>query len=128
MNRTHDHDEGLLEGYEAARRDAIDKMREIASELSSVGDHNATEVARGVIFAIEGARLEGQHPRPPLPAPDPAFPSELSEDHLHARRDAIGRMREIASKLIDVRDHNAAESVYASIRFVAQPTLPPLRR
>ena len=117
----------LPEERVAARADVVVQMRETESKLIDVRDISAAEVVRLTIGSVVAAQVEG-HPRPPVPVPDPAFPSDAPEDHLRARRDAVSRMRESASKLVDVGDHRAAESIYASIRFVAQPTLPPLRR
>ena len=111
----------------AARAAAVVQLRETESKLIGVRDISAAEVVRETVASVVAARVDG-HFRPPVPVPDSAFPSDAPEDHLRARRDAISQMRATASKLIDVGDHTAAESIYASTRFVAQPTLPSLHR
>lgn len=111
----------------AARADVVVQLGEAESKLIGVRDISAAEVIRETIGSVVAARAEG-HPRPPVPVPDPVFPSDVPENHLRARRDAVSQLRESASKLIDVGDHTAAESIYASISFVAQPALPPLHR
>ena len=92
---THDQDHG--------RREAIDEMREIASQLSAVGDRSAAMVVRKIIDSIEALR---QGTEPPLA---PAFPSG---DHLPARDNAIKQLGKIVSRPRAKGDYDAAELVY----------------
>ena len=114
----------LPKEHVAARKAAIAKMAEIAANLSDVDDHSAAETVRLSINSVAAAQPDA---RPPVPAADPPFPPDAPESHLAARKDAIVRLREIAANLSDVGDHNAAEKLLVSIRFVAQPTFHELR-
>lgn len=86
-----------------ARREVVDEMREIASQLSAVGDRSAARVVHKIIDSIEALRRGTQ---PPLA---PAFPSG---DHLPARENAIKRLGKIVSRLEAEGDYDAAELVY----------------
>ena len=92
---THDQDD--------ARREAIDEMRKIASQLSAVGDRSAAMVVHKTIDSIEALRQGTQPPRAP------AFPSG---DGLPARENAIKRLGEIVSGLQAKGDYDAAQLVY----------------
>ena len=104
------------------RKDAADQLGTIATELSTAGDESAAVMVRGTIVSVMSMQSEVQHPRPPRPPADSVFSADLPADRLELRKDAVGRMREIASELSAAGDHNAAETVYASIQFVARPT------
>ena len=86
-----------------ARREAIDEMQEIASQLSEAGDRSAATVVRKIIDSIEALRRGTQHP------PAPAFPSA---DHLPARENASKLLAEITSRLHAKGDHAAVALVY----------------
>ena len=96
---THDQDD--------ARRKAIDEMREIALQLSEVGDRSAATVVRKIADSVEALRLGTQHP------PTPAFPAV--EDLPAARKNASKRLAEILLRLHTKGDHDAAELVYAPL-------------
>ena len=94
-------------------------MEAIASKLSDVDDHSAAETVRLSVHSVGAAPPYG---RPPVPESEPTFPPDLPASHLATRKDGIVQLREIASELSDVGDHNAAGKIHVSIRFVAQPT------
>ena len=93
---THDQDD--------ARRKAINEMREIAFQLSAVGDHSAATVVRKIADSVEALRRGMQHP------PAPAFPAV--EDLPAARKNASERLAEIALRLHAKGDYDAAGLVY----------------
>ena len=112
MTTTHEQDDRLPDAHVAARREAAGEMREIASQLSAVGDRTAATVVLRIVDSIDAPRPGTEHP------PAPAFPSELSGDHLHVRENAIRRLGEVTSKLRAVGDYDAAAHVYGSMPLV----------
>ena len=97
---THDQDD--------ARRKAIDEMREIALQLSEVGDRSAANGRSQNRRFCRGAAT-----RNAASAYGPAFPAV--EDLPAARKNASKRLAEILLRLHTKGDHDAAELVYAPL-------------